>query len=75
MTFNEAEDRAELIWSNVATVNRLRVSPELWEVALDTLPGGRGLAAAVHYLDAAGRPTCHPACIAREASLGAVADA
>ena len=75
MTYSEAEERAALFWTQVRSVRRLRVRPELWEVAIDTVVGGRGIAASVHYMDAVGSPTCHPACIDREARLGAVADA
>jgi hypothetical protein len=72
MTYAEAEERASLLWQNVGTVSRLRVTPELWEVTVTAVVQLRGLdsGAAVHYLDALGRPTCHPTCIAREASLG-----
>lgn len=67
MTFNEAEERAGLLWQNVERVVRLRYDPERWQVDASTSSGRR---VDTHFMDANGHPTCHPACIARENALG-----
>jgi hypothetical protein len=73
MTYAEAEERAARLWADVIHVARVRVTPELWEVIVDTVHGRR--VPPRHFMDATGVPTCHPDCIAREAKLGEVADA
>jgi len=69
MTYAEAEERAQLLWPDVASVKRLRYAPERWQVVI-YIRGGR-LRPNVHTMDDSGHPICHPECIALEDALGA----
>jgi len=71
MTWTEAEERADLLWADVARVWAVKHDPEVWIV--HTAEGIRQRQ--FHTMDAKGHPTCHPDCIAREAALGGASSA
>lgn len=70
MTYNEAEERAARLWTDVVSVSRLRYNPEKWEVVIEAVHGRHPRR--FHVMDAQGHPICHTDCIAREDDLGSV---
>jgi len=72
MTFAEAEERAGMLWTDVADVKRLAFDPERWHVIVNVVRLGAGRFSHDHFMDANGHPTCHRECMARESALGVV---
>jgi len=70
MTYDEAITRADLLWTDVVSVSRLRYDPERWQIVIEAVHGRHPRR--FHTMDEKGHPICHPECISREGDLGTV---